>query len=333
MRTSAIALQVFLRLCLAVMRLCLAVSPLAASAADNFPNKPIRVVVPMAPGGAIDILMRPLADRIGTILGAPVVIENRGGGGGNIGGEAVARASPDGYTLLVTTSGLVVANKSLYRKLPFDPEADFAPVCIIAALPNVLVVNAESPYKSVRDIIEAAKAKPGQLTFASGGNGSSNHLAGELLKSLAGVDLVHTPYRGGGPAIVAVMSGEVAMLFATLPSAVGPLRSGKLRALAVTTRDRAPSLPDVPTMMEAGVKDFDMSVWIGALAPKGTPQPVIHKFNQAIVQALESPDVQERLTAEGYQRVGDSPAEMADVIRVESAKWSRIIKGAGIKAE
>jgi len=320
-------------LVIAAQALLLAFASLALAADDDFPSKPIRLIVPMAPGGATDILVRPLADRLAKILGSPVIIDNRGGAGGNIGGDLVAKSPPDGYTLLVTTSGLMVANKSLYDKLPFDPEADFAPVGIIASLPNVLVVGHDSPYRSVQDVIAAAKQKPGTLTFASGGSGSSNHLAGELLKSLAGIDLVHVPYRGGGPAVIAVMAGDVTMLFATLPSAIPQVEAGKFRALAVTSRTRAASLPNVPTMIEAGVKDFDFSIWIGALAPRGTPARVVEKFHRAIVQALDAPDIQKRMRAEGYERVAGSPAEMAAVMRSESATWARVIKAAGIKAQ
>ena len=318
---------------LAALLLSLTLATLAAAADNDFPSKPIHVIIPMAPGGATDILVRPLADKLSKILGSPVIVDNRGGAGGNIGGDLVAKSPPDGYTLLITTSGLMVANKSLYEKLPFDPESDFAPVGIIASLPNVLVVARDSPYRSVQDVIAAARQKPGTLTFASGGSGSSNHLAGELLKSLAGIDMVHVPYRGGGPAVIAVMAGDVTMLFATLPSAIPQVEAGKLRALAVTSRTRASSLPQVPTMIEAGVKDFDFSIWIGALAPRGTPPSIVDKFHNAIVQALDDPDIKQRLRAEGYERVGGTPAEMTAVMRAESATWSKVIKAAGIRAQ
>jgi tripartite-type tricarboxylate transporter receptor subunit TctC len=320
-------------LLIAAQVLALAFASVALAAEDDFPSKPIHVVIPMAPGGATDILVRPLADRLSKILGSPFIIDNRGGAGGNIGGDLVAKSPPDGYTLLVTTSGLMVANKSLYDKLPFDPDADFAPVGIIASLPNVLAVAHDSPYHSVQDVIAAARKKPGTLTFASGGSGSSNHLAGELLKSLAGIDMVHVPYRGGGPAVIAVMAGDVTMLFATLPSAIPQIEAGRLRPLAVTSRTRASSLPDVPTMIEAGVKDFDFSIWIGALAPRGTPPPIIEKFHQAILQALDAPDIQQRLRSEGYEKVGGSPAQMAAIMKSESATWARVIRAAGIKAQ
>lgn len=311
----------------------LLLAPAAFGADTEFPIKSIRVIVPMAPGGAIDILARPLAEQMAKVLGVPLIIDNRSGAGGNIAGDLVAKSPADGYTLLVTTSGLIVANKSLYNTLSFDPDSDFVPVGIIASLPNVLVVSPDSPYQSVQDVIAAAKQKPGTLTFASGGTGSSNHLAGELFKYVAGIDMIHVPYRGGGPAVIAVMSGDVTMLFATMPSAVTQVKAGKLRALAVTTKDRASAMPQVPTMVEAGVKDFVVSIWVGALAPRGTPAPVIEKLNKAIVQALKDPDVLRRLRAEGYEAVGDTPAQMDAVIKTESAQWARVIKAAGIHAE
>jgi tripartite-type tricarboxylate transporter receptor subunit TctC len=305
----------------------------ALTAAPQYPDKPMRVIIPMAPGGAIDILARPLAQQMTRILGASVVIDNRGGAGGNIGGDMVAKASPDGYTLLLTTSGLIVANKSLYKQMPFDPQSDLVPVSIVASLPNVLVVNPKSPYHSVQDIVDAAAKEPGKLNFASGGTGSSNHLAGELFKSLSGINLVHVPYRGGGPAVVAVMAGDVTMLFATLPSVTSQIEGGRLRALAVTSSTRAPQLPQVPTMMQAGVKGFETSVWIGALAPHGTPAGVVDKLQKAIVQALATPELKSHLQSDGYQAVGSTPAQMAATIKNESAKWAQVIKEAGIQPD
>ena len=322
------------KICLFIAHLGMLASVSAAlPAAAQYPDKPMHVIIPMAPGGAIDILARPLAQQMSKILGAPVVIDNHGGAGGNIGGDMVARAAPDGYTLLLTTSGLIVANKSLYKQMPFDPQSDLVPVSIVASLPNVLVVNTRSPYQSVQHIVTAAKKEPGKLNFASGGPGSSNHLAGELFKSLSGIDLVHVPYRGGGPAVVAVMAGDVTMLFATLPSVTAQIESGRLRALAVTTGTRAPQLPQVPTMMQAGVEGFETSVWIGALAPRGTPAGIVDKLQKAIVQALATPEFSRLLQHEGYQAVGSTPAQMAAKIQSESAKWARVIKEAGIQPD
>jgi len=305
----------------------------APAAEPPFPSRPIRVVVPFAPGGATDILVRSVGQKLNELLGQPAVVDNRGGAGGAIGAEIVARSAPDGYTIMATTSGVIVVNPSLYRKLGYNPAVDFAPVTIVASLSNLLVVSPSSPAKSVKELVALARAKPGTLTYASGGNGTSNHLAGELLKYLAGVNLVHVPYKGGGPAVLATMSGEVSMLFATLPSALAQAKSGKLRALAVTSRKRNDSLPEVPTMIEAGVKDFELVVWVGVLAPRGTPAGHIARLNGDIGRALQAPEVAARLRAEGYDPVGSTPAEMAAAIKTETAMWARVLKAAGIQAD
>ncbi len=298
-----------------------------------YPLKPIRVVVPFAPGGSTDILIRTVGQKLGEQLGQPLVIDNRGGGGGAIGAILAARSPADGYTLMATTSGVVVVNPSLYRKLAYDAIADFAPLAIIASLPNMLVVGPTMPVNSVKDLVALAKAKPAALTYASGGNGTSNHLAGELLKYLTGVNLTHVPYKGGGPAVLATMSGEVTLLFATMPTAIPQVKAGKLKALAVTSRTRAEVAPDVPTMIEAGIKDFEVAIWIGILAPRGVPSGIIRQINGEIVRALQLASVATRLRAEGYDPVGSTPEAMATVIKIESAMWARVIKAAGISAE
>ncbi len=298
-----------------------------------YPVKPIRVVVPFAPGGSTDILIRTVGHKLGEQLGQSLVIDNRGGGGGAIGAALTAKSPADGYTLMATTSGVVVVNQSLYRKLAYDPVADFAPVTIIASLPNMLVVSPSLPVNSVKDLVTLAKAKPGTLTYASGGNGTSNHLAGELLKYLAGVNLTHVPYKGGGPAVLATMSGEVTLLFATMPTAIPQVKAGKLKALAVTSRKRAEVAPDMPTMIEAGIKDFEVAIWIGVLAPRATPDAYISRLNSEFGKALQSPLVATRLRAEGYDPVGSSSTEMAAAIKIESAMWARVVKAAGIFAD
>jgi len=277
--------------------------------------------------------VRAIAAKLQDMLGQPFVIENRGGAGGNIGAAAVAFAKPDGYTLMMTTSGVVVVNKSLYSNLSFDPENDFVPISIIASLPNVLVVAKKSPFNSVGDIVRAAKAEPGHLTFGSGGIGTSNHLSGELLKYIEKIDITHIPYRGGGPAVIAALSGETSMLFATMPSAIGQVRAGQLKALAVTSRQRAAALPDVPTMAEAGVQDFAVEIWIGALAPKGTPLEITEKLSKAIAEVLKDPDIRKRLEAEGYNPVASTPADMSKQIQTESALWKKVIGAAGLHAQ
>jgi tripartite-type tricarboxylate transporter receptor subunit TctC len=311
----------------------LACAAAAGAHAQPYPDKPVRVIVPFAAAGSTDILIRTVGQKMAETLGQTLVIDNRGGAGGAIGAELAAHAAPDGYTIMATTSGVVVVNQSLYKKLAYDPIRDFAPITVIASLPNMLVVQPASPVNSVRELIELAKGRPGQLTYASGGNGTSNHLAGELLKYLAKIDLTHVPYKGGGPAVLAVTAGEVTMLFATMPSAIPQVSAGRLKALAVTSRTRSAAAPNLPTMMEAGVKDFEVATWIGALAPRGTPPQIIGVLHKAFVSALQSTQVAARLRAEGYDPVGGTPQEMAASIVAEAATWSRVIKAAGIRAD
>ncbi len=305
----------------------------AVAGAQGYPDKPIRVVVPFAAAGSTDILIRTVGQKMSESLGQTLVIDNRGGAGGAIGAELAARAVPDGYTIMATTSGVIVVNPSLYAKLAYDPVKDFAPISIIASLPNMLVVHPAMAVKNVQDLIALAKASPGKYTYASGGNGTSNHLAGELLKYLAKIDITHVPFKGGGPAVLAVMANEVTMLFATMPSAMPQVSGGRLKALAVTSRQRSPATPNLPTMIEAGVRDFEVSIWIGALAPRGTPAPVISRLNQEVAKALRAPEVAVRLKAEGYEPIGSTPQEMAASIAAESATWARVVKAAGIKAD
>ena len=289
--------------------------------------------MPFATGGSTDILIRTVGQRMSEFLGQQLLIDNRGGAGGALGAEMAAKAPPDGYTIMATTSGVVVVNPSLYKKLSYDPIKDFAPVSIIASLPNMLVVPPSMPVKDVRGLIALAKARPGQLTYASGGNGTSNHLAGALLNYLAGVDMTHVPYKGGGPAVLAVMTGEVAMLFATMPSAMQQVKGGRLKALAVTGRTRSPAVPALPTMLESGVKDFVVSIWIGIMAPRGVPANVVERLNREVVKALQVPDVSTRLKDEGYEPVGGTPENMAADMKTETATWAKVIKAAGIHAD
>lgn len=303
-------------------------------AAADYPTKPVRIIVPFAPGGATDLLIRPVGSKLTEILGQPMVIDNRGGAGGNLGAEFAAQAAPDGYTLLVTTAGVVVANRSLYRKPPVDPVVALEPVSIIAALPNMLVVSPKSGIGSVAELITRAKAKNNNVTFASGGNGTSNHLAGELLKHLTQIDMTHVPYKGGGPAVVATLSGEVTLLFATLPSAMQHVRSGRLSALAVTSERRSPAAAEVPTMAEAGVKGFEVSEnWVGALVPRGTPVAVVNRLHQAIVRATEDAEIQKRLAVAGYEIVANTPQQMGRSIQRQAQSWAQIIKAAKLSAE
>ncbi len=299
----------------------------------DYPTKPIRVIVPFAASGSTDILIRTVGQRMSEQLGQSLLIDNRGGAGGALGAELAAKAPPDGYTIMATTSGVIAVNPSLYRKLNYDPINDFTPISIIAKLPNMLVVPPSMPVKNVKELIALARAKPGQLTYASGGNGTSNHLAGELLKYLVGVDITHVPYKGGGPAVLAVMTGEVTLLFATMPSAMAQVKGGRLKALAVTSRKRSSATPELPTMIESGVKDFVVSIWIGAVALRGTPPRFVERLNREIGKALQAPDVATRLREAGYEPVGGSPEEMAADIKTEFATWARVIKAAGIHAD
>ncbi len=315
----------------------IAIPALAALAlgaqAQTFPNKPIRLVCPFPPGGAVDIASRAVAHELTQSLGQPVTVDNRPGAGGNIGAEIVAKSPADGYTLLMTTSGIMAINPALYSKLPFDPLKDFSPVSMVVSLNNVLVVNPSLPFKSVKDVIAAAKAQPGKLTYASSGNGTSIHLSGELFKSMAGVDMLHIPYKGSAPAVTDLLAGQVNMMFDNIPSSLPHIKAGKLRALAVTGSKRSQLLPDLPTIAEAGVPGYDSYVWFGVVAPAGTPADMVQKLNAAIAKAAASPAFRGRLTEQGYDIVTSTPEQMTDSIRGELAKWGKIVKASGARVD
>jgi len=302
-------------------------------AADAFPTKPIRIVVPFPPGGPADVLARTVGDRIAAALGQPVVVDNRPGAGGNIGMELVAKAAPDGHTLALAPAGNLTVNPSLYRNVPYDVGRDFAPVTVIAAVPNVLVVNPQVPAKDLAELIAYAKANPGKLNYSSPGPGSGAHLAGELLKSSAGIDIVHVPYSGIAPAVTAVMAGDVQLMFAGAPSALPQVAGGKLRALAVASPMRIASAPALPTLSEAGLPGFDVTSWYSIVAPAATPPAVVERLQKEIARALTSPDVKAKLTGIGAEPIANTPEEFAAMIRVETAKWSKIVKDANIKIE
>jgi tripartite-type tricarboxylate transporter receptor subunit TctC len=325
-------LRVPMRKCVAALATMVALAPQAWAADAGYPTKPVRVIVPFVAAGSTDILARALSTRLGEHLGQTVIIDNRGGAGGVIGADLAAKSAPDGYTILITTAGVIVTTPSLHKKLPYDSTKDFAPVSIIASLPNMLVVHPSLPVKSVNDLVRLAKSKPGELSYSSGGIGTSLHLAGALLSYLTGVDLVHVAYKGGGPAVLAGVSGEVAFLFATMSSAITQAKAGKLRALAVTSAKRSPAAPDLPTMVEAGVKGFEMANWIGALAPRGTPTAVVERLNRDIVRTVETPEVGNMLRSAGYEIVGSTPAEMVASIQREIPMWAKVIKAANIQA-
>jgi tripartite-type tricarboxylate transporter receptor subunit TctC len=299
--------------------------------AQTYPTRPVTIIVPFAPGGGSDSVARIVAAKLTEVLNVQFIVDNKGGGGTNIGNEAAARAKPDGYTLLLGQVTLGI-NPTLYPKLGYDVRK-FEPVAMIATTPTVLVVNPSLPAKSVQELIDLAKAKPGTLHFASGGNGTSVHLAGELFKRMMGVDLVHVPYRGSGPAVTDLLSGTVQMMFDTAPSASSHAKSGRLRALAVTGSARLPELPDVPTFAELGFKEFDAPAWYGLLAPAGTPASAIKVLNEAVDKVLNDPAVRKRLQDLGAEPSPGSPEQLRAFLDGELERWGRVIREANVKLE
>ena len=301
----------------------------STAAAQNFPNKPVTIIVPFSAGGTTDILARIVGQYLGNKFGESVVVENRDGAGGNIGTQTAARAKPDGYTLLMGTVGTHAINPALYSKLNFDHIKDFQPLTRVAMVPNLLVVNPDRPYRSVQELIDYAKAHPGEVTFASSGNGSSIHLSGELFSLMAGVDMLHVPYRGSAPAVTDLLGGTVDIMFDNMPSAIQHVRSNTLVPLAVTPATRSPELPDVPTIAEAGVEGYEATSWFGLFAPAGTPADVVETLHSAIEEALKDPGVIEKFNAQGAQVHIDTPEEFAEFIAAETEKWAKVVKESG----
>src|SRR5580765_3065963 len=310
----------------------LAALAISAAHAEVYPAKPIRMIVAYPPGGGTDIVGRTIAQKLGETLGQSVVVENRGGASGNIGTELAARAAPDGYTILMGNVAPNAINVSLFKDLPFDPVADFAPVSLVASTPNILVVHPSTPARTVKEVIALAKAKPGTLNFASAGMGSSSHLAGELFRILAGAEIVHVPYKGAGPAMVDVLSGQVQLYFATMPAAMPHVKAGKLAPVAVTSARRSQALPDLPTIAESGVPGYEESTWYGVLAPAHSPDAAIARLHESVVKILGDAALRAKLADQGFEPVGDSPKEFAAYIRSEIAKWGKVIRDAGIRA-
>jgi tripartite-type tricarboxylate transporter receptor subunit TctC len=304
----------------------------AAEPAASYPSKAVRIIIPFSPGGGADNLARTLQPALSSALGQPLILDNRPGASSIIGTELAARSAPDGYTMLLITTTHTV-NPSLMKKLSYDPVKDFAPVSLAVTQPNVLVVHPSLPAKSLKELVALGKAKVGNLTYASGGSGSQPHLAGELLQMIAGIELIHVPYKGSGPGVTAVLGGQVTMMF------VGPLaieahvKSGKLRALAVADKKRSAVLPHVPTVSEAGFPGLETGTWYGFLAPVGTPQPVIDTFHAAVIKSMSTPDMKTRLLAQGVEIVGAGPREFDQTLREEIVKWTKLVKRAGITAE
>lgn len=323
-----------------LITLSLALLGLGASvqAQTTWPQKPVKIVVPFAPGGTTDLLARALAPDLSKAFGQQFVIENKGGAGGNVGADQVAKSAGDGYTLLMGTVGTHGINRALYAKMPYDPIKDFAPITLVAGVPNVLVLNSEfaaaHKINTVNDFIAYARANPGKLNMASSGNGTSIHLAGELFKSMTGTFMAHIPYRGSGPALLDMAAGNMQVMFDNLPSAMQLIKAGKLKALAVTSSQRSAALPDAPTIEEAGkLKGYEASSWFGLLAPAGTPPDVVSRIQQEVAKSLASPALKERLAALGAIPSGNTPAQFATMIEAEHKKWAEVVKASGARVD
>jgi tripartite-type tricarboxylate transporter receptor subunit TctC len=311
---------------------CGIASPYAAGATEVYPGKPIRLIVPWPPGGGTDIFARAIGQKLTEAWGEQVIVDNRPGAAGNIGADIAAKALADGYTLLIATITLAT-NPSMYKSMSFDVEKDFDPITLVAGVPHLLVVNPSLTVKSVEDLIALAKTRPDRLNYASAGIGSPFHLAAELFKLLASVKINHVPYKGGGPAVLDVIAGQVQLTFANLVAVLPHVHAGKLRGLAVTSAERSPAAPEFPTIAEAGLKGYDFTSWFGMLAPAGTPKSVIQKLNREIVKALLTPELKSRLSRDGADVIASTPEEFRNYIASETVKWTKVIKDAGITAE
>jgi len=306
-----------------------AASPLCGA----FPDKPVRFIVGFTPGGPSDILARAMGQKLAERWGQQVVIENRPGAGGNLAAEAVARSAPDGHTWLLGNNSILATNQSLYRKLPYDPVKDFAPVALVAVQPNILVVHPDVPAKSVAELIGHLKSNPGKLNYASSGAGAAAHLAGELFKAMAGVDMVHVPYKGAQPALTDVVAGQVQLMFATSASVIPYLKAGRLRGLAVTTAQRSPSVPELPTVSEAGLAGFEATTWHGVVVPSAVPQSLVERINRELNSVLGEKDLRERLSGLGAEVTTGTPRDFADYIAREIPKWTKVVKDSGARAD
>jgi tripartite-type tricarboxylate transporter receptor subunit TctC len=305
----------------------------AASAQGAYPAKPIRMIVPFPPGGGTDILSRLVASKLTESVGWQIVVDNRGGAGGNIGLDAAAKAAPDGYTMVMGQTSNLTINPSLYSKLPYDSLRDFTPVSVVASSPIAFMVFAKAPYRTFKDLIAAGKAKPGEVTFATTGNGTVGHLTGELIQRIAGVRYVHVPYKGSAQAFPDLLGGRIGFFLASLETAIPQMKAGAIRTLAVTSAQRVPALPDIPTVAESGYPGFETTTWYGILVPKGTPQPIVARLSTEIVKVLESADVRERMAANGGATIKPGPTAFDAQLKSELTKWSRVIREAGVKIE
>ncbi len=301
--------------------------------AQTYPIKPIRLIVPFPAGGSADIMARAVSQKMSETWRQPVVVDNRAGASGNIGADMVARSAGDGYTLLLCTVGTHAIHQTLYKKLPFDPINDFTPVAYIAGVPNVAVVHPAVPVRNVQELIAFIRARPGQVNFGSSGTGTSVHMSGELLKVIEGLDMTHVPYRGNPQAVTDLLSGQLTLMITNMPSVVPFIQSGRLRALAVTTRERSSALPDVPTMQEAGVAGYESSAWFGLLGPAGVPREIVSKLNAEVVRILKLPDVRQNLAGQGAEPLFLTPDEFGAFIKAETAKWAKVVKASGATAD
>jgi tripartite-type tricarboxylate transporter receptor subunit TctC len=313
----------------AALMLCLLAG---AANAQTWPARPIHLIVPFPPGGVTDIVGRIIAQRLSEGLGQPIVVENRGGGAGSIGAQLAAKSTPDGYTLLMATATHAI-NVTLMPNTGFDLTKDVVPVSLVASVPLLLAVNPKLPVTDVKSLVAYAKANPGKLNFASGSTGSASHLAGEMLKTMAGVQMTHIPYKGGGPALQDVIAGHVGLMFENMPSILPHVQAGRLRGIATTGPKRSPAIPELPTMIESGFPGFEAGSWYGLFAPIGTPPEIVERLHHEVVNALKNPEMQKQLLAQGAEPIGNSPQEFTSFINAEVAKWAKAIKDSGAKAE
>ena len=304
----------------------------AAGAQDAYPSRPVKFILPFPPGGGTDILGRVIAERLSASLGQPVVTENRGGAGGNVGAEAAAHSAPDGYTIVLVAPSLAIS-PSLYSKLNYDPVKDLTPISLVATVPNVMITNPSVEAKNLQEFIALARSRPGGMNYGSGGAGTSNHLAGELFNIVTGAKLVHVPYKGVNLAMQGVLAGEIQLVFIGIPAALPHIKAGKLRALALVAPQRSPALPEVPTVAEAGLKDFEVTTWYGVMAPSGTPRPTINRLNSELVKIMHTPDVKERLAGMATDPLTSTPEEFAAYLKREIAKWGDVVRKANLKAD
>jgi len=310
--------------------LAFAVCPAAyGQGAQNYPNKPIRIVVPYAAGASTSFVTRAIGQKLTEAWGQPVIVDNRGGAAGAIGTQIVAKSAPDGYTLLLGTVGTFGINSAVYSNLSYDPVKDFAPVAMLASVANMLAVNPSLPVKSVKELIALAKEKPGKLNYGSSGNGSTSHLSGEMLKSMAGINMTHVPYKGGAPMMADLLGGQLEVMFDQVPAVLPHVKAGRVRALAVTTARRSAAAPEVPTMAEAGVPGYEMTVWYSFMAPAGTPRDIIVKLNTELVKILNQPEFKQKMLAQGAELTSSTPEQLAETIRADLAKYAKLAKEAG----